>query len=350
MRTSQSAGSLMTAALLLLLIGPLFSFPMLMARGGWELPGTILAAIGRASVVDRLNSVLSTGYAGGVTGPQVWLDLGIGAACFGLAWLAFESFAFASTEPAAASAVVRRRSRLNVLGLSRPRAGLAAIAWKDFNFVCGGRLLLALKIAFAVGTLVFVRWIARESWQPWEGTGIALMIIGLIWLIAETGMHLSRVYSVEVSAQTLDALSALPYETAALAYAKLRALPAALAPALGTLVAGAIASPSSAGRVAESVAREPLGWLFAVVFVLYFWHCCAFMSLVVKRGAFAVAIGMVILAYIAMGVISVLLYAVIGVSGRNGEAFEVIALIGLALASAFMHLRLPRRMRAKASA
>jgi hypothetical protein len=349
MKTSQGAGSVMTALLGVLLVGPLVGMPMLLAGGGWAAPGQILVAIGQASVANRLYEVLMTGYASGAFGLQVWLDLGIGTGCFLLAWLLFDRFAHTVAETAPASLVLRRRSRLNLFGLPRPRPGLAALAWKDFNFVCGGRLMFAIKSALVLAVATFVYYLARESYEPWQNTGDALMVIGTVWLISETGMHLSRLYAIEVQAQTLDAVATLPYDTGAVALAKLRALPPALAPALGTIVLGAALAPSIAGWVAKSVLDVPLVWLFSAAYVLFFWHACAYMSLVVKRGAFAVGIGMGILAYLGFIIIAVVCDALLGPRVR-GEWLMLPATILLAIPTAVMHVRLPSRLRAKAAA
>ncbi|MBA3709566.1 MAG: hypothetical protein H0W83_12190, partial [Planctomycetes bacterium] len=309
MRTTQAASSLATMVLLALMFGP-WVLAVSGASGSMVL-GPLQHGLEQASVMSRLNAVLNTGYSQGVIGAQCWLDVAIGATCFGLAWLAFDRCAERVGELAPSSLVVRRKSRMNILSPGRPGVGLAAVVWKDFHFLAGGRLMWVVKLAMAAGLTAFIAYLtSARMGSSWAQCGQSLLLIAVLWFILEIGMHLTRIFAFETRGQTLDGLVSLPFDLSSIAYAKLRSVVPALVPVIAFLLMSAVMTGGSLSNIVEALAREPAALCATVVCVLYFWHTCAYISLVVRRGALAAAIGLMILTYVALLIPMIVLNAI----------------------------------------
>jgi hypothetical protein len=97
------------------------------------------------------------------------------------------------------------------------------------------------------------------------------------------------------------------------------------------------------------VVRHPEAMIVICAFLIYYWHTCAWISLVVRRGAFAAAIGIAIITWVALTMGFALLAGIMGSSSLDGDVFVALTTIGFLAASGFMHVGVVRRLRAKAA-
>jgi len=116
--------------------------------------GAIAGALDRAadwfqaaSVADRVDDIMQTGFAGRPVGFQVIASLAGALLFFGIAWAGFDRFTRASN-------VVAQRSTGLLAWLirfgqrHRTRPGTHLMAWKEFHFVAGGMPVQFVKFLF----------------------------------------------------------------------------------------------------------------------------------------------------------------------------------------------------------
>ena len=163
---------------------------------------------------------------------HLWINLGAGALCFLLAWLAFDRCCANAGEE-----IVQRRKG----GASRARRRPSckrALVWKDFHFTLGGLrgLLIRLGICALIfgGVYAFERWVAH-GWNPdservLRDTGQLTMVFALIYFGLDTSLLASRLFGDERRHLTLGTLMTLPKTTGWMIRQKLRACFPAILP------------------------------------------------------------------------------------------------------------------------
>jgi hypothetical protein len=120
----------------------------------------------------------------------------------------------------------------------------------------------------------------------------------------------------------------LPVERPTLAYAKLYALPLALAPPLLWFAAGVVLAPESFFKGLGNILSEVAGW-YGIVMVVFWWHSAAWLSLRWPRFALAGSIILLVMVQIGLGILGFLM--------RGGEGLFVVAIIALTIPVIFMH-------------
>jgi hypothetical protein len=264
-----------------------------LATGIWP---TIMSGIEvwrRTTPSETLGGIFTTGFSGPVISFQVVTNLVMGVLFFLLSWLIFD---WCTRQEKDASPPRRtlfgrksRRSRIP------PRLiGPAAITWKDFTFIGGGKFGVLMKF-MVVGFLVALcNFISYQSGshitQEFEG-GVLIwssIIATIIWLALEA----SRIFKEEVRWKTLSSLVTLPISVRELAYRKALGALAGTLPLLGGAVLGAILVPDDIFDFLNNLFKYGNfgGYLVAIAQFILFLHLVAFLSLVLKRGALPLAI------------------------------------------------------------
>jgi hypothetical protein len=244
----------------------------------------IAEGIDRTSPFNRLGEILSTGFGEGPWGWQVGSNLALGAGCFLFAWALFDHFCNEQPEAGAARGLVTRGRSFASPG----RPWKRALVWKDFHFVTGGKGVFALKLIVYSFPLI-VAWGFDASWR---NTGWTVFSWMSFVLIAEAAFAVSRVFRIERQWKTLSSLAMLPTDLRWVAYEKLCGGLLALIPGFLWLAFGVLLAWGSFSRDLGSFSGEAaivFGYL-ATQFI-FFLHLVAWLSLRMKRGALAVAIG-----------------------------------------------------------
>lgn len=333
--TGARAGALMILALLALHLGPVLLRGLLtdhpwaagaVAACDWWLGQTVWGRLGRIS---------STGYSGGLLSAQLAIDTGLGTLCLLAAWRLFPSRAIDSHE---AGDTGGQRWRF---AMGAAPTGLRALAWKDFHTVCGGWTMLAIKGLVAIVAAGLLAW-SMDNVGTDRAIAVSWMVVGIGWLVVESGLHLSRLYAAEVREHTAGILLTLPHSAATLAYAKLRALGLALLPAAVLTGAGIAMAPDKFVDGVGGVLGSGFGW-YAVSMVVLFLHLAAWFSLRFARFALA---GAVVTSIVLMFVTSMVM-AIIG--RRDAEAFFGLAAAVTLVVSAGFHVTIARRWAAAAA-
>ncbi len=254
----------------------------------------------------RLGRVLTTGFDGAVIDGQFWWSLALAAACLAVAWLVFDL----ATGEAAQSALPRmvprpvcshgalRRERRGATLLQRFAPGRAwlvsALAWKDYHFLHGGRLLAAAKW---VGYGLFVLWAGAAAWSGKDALASAANAgfwTASVLLALELALMGSRIVRTELREQTLTSLAGLPLAMQHVMLMKIDGARRALAPGFvwmcigaGTMLLGSI-SPTAPTNAATIGAF--LGWGYFASQAWLLAHLAAYFSLRLKWGALSVSL------------------------------------------------------------
>jgi hypothetical protein len=320
--TAAKAGSLLVAILV-----ALYGMPALLSSlahsGGATGLGEAMDAWQQLSVWSRLGAI-PMGSPDTWWGWQPVIDVALGAAGATGALLLYPRLARDSHDTGGErSGAVRRW-----LPIGRPRSGLLAIAWKDFHVELGGwRMLIFKGMAAIAGAVLDAGWVGGSD-RSLEQIGESWMWPALFWVIIETGVHLSRQWSGELRNHTAELLFMLPVERPTLAYAKLFALPLALAPPLLWFAAGVVLAPESFFKALGNILSEVGGW-YGIVMVVFWWHSAAWLSLRWPRFAIAGSIILLVLVQIVLGIFAMLV--------RGSDGVLVLVIIGLAIPIILMH-------------
>jgi hypothetical protein len=247
----------------------------------------------RSSVFVRLQEVLSTGFSGSIIGLQPVSNAAMALVCFGLAWVLFEPCT-RKTEGVAGEAAALRLPTVRRL---RPgRAWRAALAWKDFHFMAGGRtMIIARTVLAGVGILAvliygFLRPRMRMST---EGVGVALFWFMVVFGAIECVLQAAHVLSAERRTGTLASLGTLPHSARRVVWEKAIGCAIGLLPYLAWLIVGMAMAHRLVARVAEDLLDEPMAAVAIGVVLLQFvlfLHVAALFSLLMRRGGLLVAI------------------------------------------------------------
>ncbi len=347
-RTHSATG--MTAALvgLLLLGGPIGQVLQELLRNAGVAYGAVSVAtdgLMAANSVVRIGEIMASGFQGSPIGAQVLSNLAIGAAFFGLAWATFGHYTRETTEAAPGrTALVARRSPLRLLGVSRPWN--SPLAWKDFHFVAGGRLMVLCRFLALAGLVALVAWlhsINSDRPVPAELIGAVLMVACLLMGALELTSHVSKMLRHEVQWHTLSDLALLPRSMHQIFWAKFAGgLPALVPYAVGFFV-GVVLCPAGFGYGVEGILGTVAGW-HMLCQALAFTFFAAYMSLVLRRAGFLAAFGIWIL---GNQMASFFLFGFFSVAGpAAGEAIVVIySLVLVVLAARFYKATIARLVR-----
>ena len=274
------------------------------------------------SIIERINTILSTGYVDSVITAQVISNFLIGVFCFLTAWFLFERF----TED---HAVVKTRTwfQNHKQKQRNSRPGRLALAWKDFHFLAGGRKGLLLKSClYLSGILALIGgglWLDKYSystyyfsysWKELMSTALLLLVIGFV---VECTAYASRIFREERKQKMLPLLIMLPHSTLHLAYEKIWGFSIALIPVCIGIAFIVLIAPDSLYDFFESGFSSLL--LFFLIQFVVFLHVLTYFSILVRWGALAFAIGTMVLiescATPFLQIIFLLFHTVIGETG-----------------------------------
>ena len=240
-----------------------------------------------ASILTRLNEILTTGFNRTAFGVQVLGSLGTAAVCFVISWLIFDWFTeYVDTRPA--RGLVPRTDSRRLLKIVR--CWPWALVWKDFHFVAGGPIVAVAKLILYPATVLCL-------WQfsdYWVGSVVGLRFFEAVWMfaviaiVAELLLYATRIFQQERRWGTLPTLALLPRTTLSLAYAKLGgcllgSLPTML---LIVLLATIVPPPVQQGNPFRDE-----GWMIMVGAFVVALQLTALYSLIIRWGALPLALG-----------------------------------------------------------
>jgi len=261
-----------------------------------------------ASVIEtvnpfrRLGAVLTTGWDGAVVDTQFWWSLGLSGAFLAVAWLLFDI----ATGEGAQGALPRLVPK-SYAGEAAPRTVwqrfapgrawlVSALAWKDYHFLHGGRLLAKVKwIGYAIlcAVLVSVQFGARGFLNEAGSTVFWIMSCVLALEVMLIG---GRIIRTELREQTLTGLAGLPLAMQHVMLMKLDGARRSLTPAftfmcigLGLLFADAVARSLTGGQPGNAWIPTLLGWGYFASQMWLLAHLAAYFSLKLKWGALPVS-------------------------------------------------------------
>lgn len=232
------------------------------------------------NVFPTLSEILSIGYSGTLLPISFWAHLLFGLCCYCGAWWTFDLFN-RTLEPTASPRKKRNlTTRDSAAVWSRP------LAWKDFQFLAGGRRWLLGKLAVyflgvlalsSVTGILLSNEISFSSFGWWAAASMFFFVIPL-----EISLAVGRSVNYEVQEKTLSSLMMLPMTTREVYYEKLAGSLLGLVPAFILLGIGTALTYES--LISLFVHIEFFG-VFATTLVLglpqllIYWHLVALMSL-----------------------------------------------------------------------
>ena len=315
-----AAFSIATIGLLLALVPLLKALQLPSDYFHWNVAfGRLASGIWEATPIARLQEVLSTGYNGGAIGWQVLTNIAFGIGCFLLAWAAFQRFCdrepvVASTPPPAPAAGTVDTVGARLRKSRPPRAWKRALVWKDFYFLCGGRLGVIVRITAYGGALAFDIWNAVASGSARFGAGTLFYQIIPFLFSVDLGVMAARVFRTELRDQTLSALAGLPVSMREIVRDKVLACLLAAVPGiicsiaiqvLFLFVVRHISAANISAMHLMFVFQTIAGWFNKILLVVLI----AWLSLHMKRGALPAGF---LLTYVGNGLITMLVWMVIG--------------------------------------
>src|SRR5581483_3327185 len=296
-------------------------------RGIWIFFSKIIDVWRGASPSDRLGNIFQTGFAGRAIGFQVISNLVLGIFFCFLAWLVFDPCTREEKESAPRQWFLRRRATRR----SRipPRlVGLRAISWKDFTFVSGGKLGLLVKFGVIALVMGICNLIAMEFGDSADFTqefeGVSLIWISLATTAVFLALDAARIFREEIRWKTLSSLATLPISIPELAYRKVVGTLAGTLPLLACFFLGVLLVPKDVGDFFNNVFSESYSFGFFVISILQFilfLHLTAFLSLIIKRGALALAVAIQYLGGSFFMMFLGLLFSLAGSSGPGVALF-----------------------------
>ncbi len=242
-------------------------------------------------VFYQLMEVMTTGFAKPILTRQVGSNILGGLLCFGLAWLLFgPRVNNAAPGGVSRGALVKSTSRMKFL--SPGRCWSNPFIWKDFQFIGGGYLLLAGKLA-VYGALFLG--IVATSLTPQNWFGWTLNDVGPVYcqcmlgaLALEACVSASRIFHDEIRLQTMSALLMMPRSIPYIGYSKAIGCIMGLGPAaLGFALSLNMLTGMTYSKLVTGI-LDPRLWA-AIMTFLIFLHLIALLSLFVKWGALPAA-------------------------------------------------------------
>ncbi len=230
--------------------------------------------------------IMASGFSGPLIAFQVWSNIIGGVAFVLLAWAGFESLTREER------AVVRKPSGLahrRAFARMQPlRVGRVwsrwALVWKDFHFVGGGWLIALVKIVIL--GLIFAAALGSVP-STSEALGTMLMVstflLGTMLLASLTQKSIGS----ETQQRTLAGIILLPRSIHAILGCKLLGCLLTLLPELLFFFLATILVPEMIGDLFRSPIQTIVWLVVQAVFIL---NLAAYFTLVVKRGAVALAL------------------------------------------------------------
>ena len=200
-----------------------------------------------ASIVERIQIILLTGFDESWFSVQVKSNLIEAGVFFILSWALFDLF---TREPGLQSPVrglfakpsvrLRRLARLGV-----GRAWSHPLIWKDFHFTAGGKSYFGIKLVvygLMVPTYGFLYELIVGDF-PWDFLGRGLMAAMAVTMALEGIVYATRIFHDELKWNTLANMMLLPLSTARIAYSKAAGCLLGLIPAALYFIIGACMDP-----------------------------------------------------------------------------------------------------------
>ncbi len=250
------------------------------------------------SVINRIHIILSTGFSESILSRQVFYNSLLGACCFIVAWLFFERCT--ETNPA-----LKFRSGLKKYKRKKrkPRPGRLAISWKEFYFLSGGTNALAVKsflyfsgIILVVGGGIFLDQHSQSAFTfayTWKELNNAILLLMATGFVVECTVYFSRVFREERTQKMLPLLTILPLSIVRIAYEKIGGCLVAIIPVCIGMCIIVTISPDSLLTLFQ-FGDHSLIFLFLIQ-LFVFLHLLVFFSIIVRWGALAFSIGIMIL-------------------------------------------------------
>lgn len=346
-RTTNTAAGLTLMALIFFLLAHYWAAALIHdSLPTWSTLATLTDYWRWATPFERLSAIFQTGFSGPVFGFQIWSNLLLGVLLFLVAWRVFDPCTRVEIEAAPARQwFFRRKSRRS--RLPAKVRGLAAVSWKDFTFISGGRFGLAIKFGVVALVMAVINILTLEFGDHHTITlkfeGGVLIWISLIATALWLAVDAARIFSEEIKWKTWSSLATLPVSMSALAYRKVFGALTGTLPLLLGVVVGMILDPTDTADFINGIFKESEGFMVLMVVLLQyglFLHLTAFLSLVIKRGALPLAFAIQYLG--GSFLLGILGLAFAGARGPGGF-FVVISFICL-VATLILHLAIGRRL------
>ncbi|MDB6174772.1 MAG: hypothetical protein JWL59_4083 [Chthoniobacteraceae bacterium] len=367
--SARTAGAaILTGFLLVLfLFGHYFTLGILsvlhwMGMIRFSTPGTILQAFLNGWKIllpsTRFEEVLSTGFSGSLLSPQIYGNLALGLLFFAIAWASFDFFCRDEKDSTPRRFLFRPGPK--TVGIASAfrifnagRAWKAALIWKDFHFLAGGKLTVFIKLLLYLllpyGGILLANGNGTLQLDEYGYTYLWSMVVVFF---AELVVMAGRIFRQERRWQTLSSLAMLPISIRRLAYQKVLGCLVGCWPTFLIFLGGcllllmanwadAVLWWSNPNRdILHSLALQ-LDWrgvgafVGVVALVLFFLHLVVDLSLRFKWGALPLAIGITWL--LNMIALPFSIYSM-------GEASFVAIPLALIAATIFLHFRIGLRL------
>jgi hypothetical protein len=339
-QTSRNATGASGLLLFLFLMAPTVSSALdLLSSSSLVRAGkAVLGLVEAANPFVAASEILQTGFSGPLIGFQVISNLALGVLFFQLSWALFERLTREERGSAAAGrSMLRFASGRHQRWVDRPWS--RAIAWKEFHFVAGGKLVALVK------TVLYGLLIAIAAYLvPTERIFIGSVVLVLAPVIGT--LHLAYLIQVslqsEVNSRTFTSLMLLPHPVRSILYAKLQGNLIALLPELFFFTMCLVFAPEAGLELFP----DGSGLLYMGVQILLLLHLVAFFSLTVKRGVLALTLlAWWLLQTLPMMLLSIV-FMLISVAGFTGPGSYMAIMIGVPLLlTVLLHGLIVRRTR-----
>lgn len=249
----------------------------------------VLQPLSDASVYNRLDVFMATGFAESPFSEQVVGNLIAACVFFVLAWIVFDRFTRENVNLGTDRRMLfKRTSRLSRIGVNR--AWSNPLIWKDFHFITGGKPAMFAKFVFYGLSIPAIGLIIEhfEGSFSWYYLGPPIVFFSMLAFIAvELCFYASRIFHDELKWKTHGPLMMLPMSPTRIAYSKVAGCLLGLIPASTYLVLGMLLGHEN--FLFENILLSPQAWSVLVQFIV-FLHLTAYLSLIVKWGAMPLAI------------------------------------------------------------
>lgn len=264
----------------------------------------LCAMLKETSVIQRMSTIMFTGFDDSLLGTQVVSNLLAAVVLFLMSWAVFERCTrdlAPSTSPARGllfkrTGVLRFLARGGVWTdalvwfLGGGRVWRSALVWKDFHFIAGGPVMLAVKSLLygaIVAGIAYLNWDDASSLFE-QNLGGGTMAAAIMIMAIEMSIYASRLFHDEMKWKTLSTMMMLPQSTARIAWSKVAGCALGLTPGIFCFLVGCWIHPRSGHKLGEAFSE--MGVWFSLLYFIAFLHITAFLSLILKWGALPLAI------------------------------------------------------------
>jgi len=256
------------------------------------------------SITMKLSEILSTGYAGTLITPQVYLHLCGGMFFFVCSCLMFEKRVLSAAKNKTGS---QRDVYLNTTKFRSNRQigrpWKKAIAWKEFHFHCGGyqRVTQLFVIYWVIFALLFII-VSLSDHIPTRAEVSGYLIGGgLLFCVIELFLNAHNLFSAEVRNQTWADLLMVSGSIPRIAREKIYGCLFQSMASIFYLMMGVVLAPD---LIIGIVIDEPLVLLIPPLIMLWLAICLPLItlaSLEVTRGSLAVSLFLILLSFTCVG-------------------------------------------------